>query len=53
MTNQRESHTNPSQQQSDKSKQAARELEADEDQQQRWEEKLKRVAKMKSDLTDE
>lgn len=33
-------------QQSDKFKEAARELEADEDEQ-RWEEKLKRVAKQK------
>jgi hypothetical protein len=44
MTDQSESHQNPSQSQSDKFKEAARELEADEDEK-RWEEKIKRVAK--------
>ena len=48
MTNQRESHGSPSQSQSDKFKEAAREHEADEDEA-RWEERLKKVAKAKPD----
>jgi len=46
MTDQSESHQNPSQSQSDKFKEAAREVEADEDEA-RWEERLKKIAKQK------
>jgi hypothetical protein len=46
MTNKRESHGISSQSQADKFKEAARQLEADEDEG-RWEERLKRLAKAK------
>lgn len=46
MTNKRESHRSPSQLQSDKFHKTARELQADEDEK-RWEERLKKVAKAK------
>lgn len=48
MADKRESHGISSQSQSDKFKEAARELEADEDEA-RWEERLKKVAKGKSE----
>jgi hypothetical protein len=48
MTIKRESHGNPSQSQSDKFKDAAREHEADEDEK-RWEERLRKIAKAKPD----
>lgn len=47
MADKRESHGIPSQSQSDKFKEAARELEADEDEA-RWEEKLRKIAKQKT-----
>jgi hypothetical protein len=43
--------SNPPQPQSDKFKEAARELEADEDEK-RWEERLRKIAKAKPDKAD-